>query len=85
MILSSVAAYIGPSSAPPSGGLNWVMAIIPVLLIVLFWALVISCLVRISRYFKTAGKEQKLIRMELGKLAEEVKQVRQELKAERSE
>lgn len=43
-------------------------------------ALVIICLVRASRYFMTAGKEQKLIRMELGKLAEEVHQLRQELK-----
>ena len=32
------------------------------------------------RYLGTAGKEQKLIRMELGKLAEEVHLIRQELK-----
>jgi len=44
-------------------------------------ALVIICLIRISRYFLTAGKEQKLIRMEIGKLAEEVRILRQELKS----
>lgn len=44
------------------------------------FAVVIICLVRMSRYFMTAGKEQKLIRMELGKLAEEVHIIRQELK-----
>ena len=44
------------------------------------FALVIICLVRVSRYFRTAGKEQKLIRMELGKVAEEVHLMRQELK-----
>ncbi len=44
------------------------------------FALVIICLVRVSRYFRTAGKEQKLIRMELGKVAEEVHLIRQELK-----
>ncbi len=44
------------------------------------FALVIICLVRVSRYFRTAGKEQKLIRMELGKVAEEVHLLRQELK-----
>ncbi|MHC4623891.1 MAG: hypothetical protein ACYS4W_08310 [Planctomycetota bacterium] len=44
-------------------------------------ALVIICLVRASKYFMTAGKEQKLTRIELGKLAEEVHQLRQELKA----
>lgn len=44
------------------------------------FALVIICLIRVSRYFMTAGKEQKLIRMELGKVAEEVHLLRQELK-----
>lgn len=44
------------------------------------FALVIICLIRVSRYFLTAGKEQKLIRMEIGKLAEEVHQLRHELK-----
>jgi len=43
------------------------------------FALVIICLVRVARYFRTAGKEQKLIRMELGKVAEEVHLIRQEL------
>ena len=43
------------------------------------FALVIICLVRVARYFRTAGKEQKLIRMELGKVAEEVHLLRQEL------
>ena len=43
-------------------------------------ALVIICLIRVSTYFRTAGKEQKLIRMELGKVAEEMHLLRQELK-----
>jgi hypothetical protein len=43
-------------------------------------ALVIICLVRASRYFMNAGKEQKLIRLELGKLAEEVQIIRRKLK-----
>jgi len=51
---------------------------------VFIFALVIICLIRVSRYFLTAGKEQKLIRMEIGKLAEEVHQLRQELKAGRN-
>lgn len=42
--------------------------------------LVISFLIRTVRYFKTAGNEQKLIRMELGKIADEVQQLRHELK-----
>ena len=47
------------------------------------FALVIICLVRVSRYFRTAGKEQKLIRMELGKVAEEVHLIRQELEGDK--
>lgn len=43
------------------------------------FALIIICLIRVSRYFMNAGKEQKLIRMELGKLADEVHLIRQKL------
>ncbi len=42
-------------------------------------ALVIIGLVRLVKYLGTAGKEMKLTRMEVGKLAEEVHQLRQEL------
>ena len=44
------------------------------------FALIIISLIRIARYFRNAGKEQKLIRLELGKVAEEVHQLRQEFK-----
>ena len=43
-------------------------------------ALIIICLVRASRYFKSAGKERQLTRMELGKVAEEVRLIREHLK-----
>ena len=46
---------------------------------VFLFALIIICLIRFSRYLLTAGKEQKLMRMELGKLAEEVQAIRQKL------
>jgi hypothetical protein len=46
------------------------------------FALVIICLIRIARFFRTAGTEQKLIRLELGKVAEEVHLLRQELKGD---
>ena len=55
-------------------------AIIILVAYVFIFALVIICLIRASRYFMNAGKEQKLIRMELGKLAEEVHLLRQEQK-----
>lgn len=78
-IPTSVPEFVGQPTGP-----NWTV-LIPMLIGVVFWAFVIICLVRVSRYFRNAGKEQKLIRMELGKLAEEVKQVRQVLKNEGSE
>ena len=60
--------------------------LLPVMLAVyaFIFALVIICLIRVSRYFRTAGKEQKLIRMELGKVAEEVHLLRQELKGSKN-
>jgi len=43
-------------------------------------ALVIICIYRAAEYFGSASKEQKLLRIEMGKPAEEVRQLRQELK-----
>ena len=55
-------------------------AVVFVAVYAFIFALVIICLVRLARYFRTAGKEQKIMRMELSKLAEEVHLIRQELK-----
>ncbi len=44
------------------------------------FALIIVGLIRLVRFLGTAGKESKLMRLELGKLAEEVHLIRQELK-----
>lgn len=59
-----------------------VTLIAPIILVayVFIFSLVIICLLRVARYFMSAGKEQKLIRLELGKLAEEVSLIRKELK-----
>ena len=56
--------------------------IVPIIMMIAYvflFALIIICLIRVSRYFLTAGKEQKLIRMELGKMAEEVHLLRQKM------
>jgi len=53
---------------------------IMLLLIIGFWGLVIYGLVQLIRFLASARKEQKLTRMELGKVAEEVHLLRQELK-----
>ncbi len=41
------------------------------------------CLIVVSRYFWTAAKEQKRIRMDMGKLAEEVHLLRRELEQDK--
>ncbi len=65
------------------GTAGFVTLLVGVAAYVFIIALVIICLVRASRYFMNAGKEQKLIRMELGKVAEEVRLIRQELKGDK--
>lgn len=57
-----------------------VFGILAFVIYVFIFALIIICLIRVARYFRDAGKEQKLIRMELGKVAEEVHLLRQEMK-----
>ena len=47
-----------------------------------FFALVIIGLIRLIKFLGSVPKEQKLLRMELGKLAEEVHQIRNELKVD---
>ncbi|MBN1256096.1 MAG: hypothetical protein JXA52_00165 [Planctomycetes bacterium] len=44
------------------------------------FVLIVSFLIRAVKYFKTAGDEQRKTRLELGKIADEVQQLRQELK-----
>lgn len=48
-------------------------------------ALIIIGFIRLVRFLGSASKEVKLTRMEIGKLAEEVHQLRQELKDEKEQ
>lgn len=50
---------------------------------VFVFVLIIICLIRVSRYFRNTGKEQKLMRIEMGKLAEEVHLMRREIKGDK--
>ncbi len=49
----------------------------------LIFVLLIICLFLASRYFLHANREQKLIRMDMGKLAEEVQLLRKKLEHEK--
>ena len=69
-------SYIGP-------GAGWAVQVIPCIAILLgiaFWGLVVYGLIQLIRFLVSARKEQKLIRMELSKLAEEVHLMRKEQK-----
>jgi len=67
------AVSIGGAGVMVFGCIYW-------LLIIGFWGLIIFGIVQLVRYLGSARKEQKLIRMELGKLADEVQQIHKELK-----
>jgi len=64
------------------GGLFMVVA---VLFFIYFIALIILGLIRLVKFLGSVPKEQKLLRMELGKLAEEVHQIRNELKNDKAQ
>jgi hypothetical protein len=71
-----------PTVEPPS----WtfisisIVSLIAILAYGAIFALIIIGLIRLVRFLGSAGKEMKLTRMEVGKLAEEVHLMRQELK-----
>jgi hypothetical protein len=50
-----------------------------------FYSLLALCIYWVAKYFRNAGKEQKLLRMEMGKLAEEVHILRQKFENENKE
>jgi len=54
--------------------------VLVLLVFVFFVCLIIIGLIRLVRFLGSANKEMKLTRMEVGKLAEEVHLLRQELK-----
>lgn len=49
-----------------------------------FFCLLFICVYRAAKFFDGAGKEQKLMRIEIGKLSEEVHLLRQEIKSDRN-
>ena len=77
-MIYDILAYIG--TQPRTFTSVDIFAIVVILIYGGIIALIIIGLIRLVRFLGTAGKEQKLLRMELGKLADEVHLIRQELK-----
>jgi len=67
---------------PPTGPVFWQVFILwlPAIFGIAFYILLAFCIYRAVKYFSSATREQKLLRMEMSKLAEEVHLLRQELK-----
>ena len=72
------------ANAVPEAG-----SFIPVIMVTVIYAfifgLIIIGLLRLVKYLSAAGKEQKLIRMELSKLADELERMRKKNEAEGTE
>lgn len=49
-----------------------------------FFCLLFVCIYRAAKFFDRAGTEQKLLRIEMGKLAEEVHLLRQDIKGDKN-
>ena len=67
---------------PPHGPVFWLLFIqwLSAIFGIAFWIFLAFCIYRAAKYFSSATREQKLLRMEMSKLAEEVHLLRQELK-----
>ncbi len=68
-------------SAPPQS-VHWLLVyqwLVP-LIGLGFFCLLFICIYRAAKFFDGAGKEQKLLRIEMGKMAEEMHLMRREMK-----
>ena len=83
-MICEISAYVQTSTSGAAGPQSrMIPAVFPCIMLLVFigfWGLVIFGLVKLIKYLSSAGREQKLIRMELSKLDDEVGQIRQELK-----
>jgi hypothetical protein len=59
--------------------LLFIQWIVPLIILIFFYIPLVICIWRAAKYFGSAGKEQKLLRIEMGKLAEEVHLLRKDM------
>ena len=74
--LAQTVQYTQPKSTYWLLFIQW---IVPLIILIFFYIPLVVCIWRAAKYFGSAGKEQKLLRIEMGKLAEEVHLLRQEM------
>jgi hypothetical protein len=54
-------------------------------MLIFFYIPLVVCIWRAAKYFGNAGTEQKLLRIEMGKLAEEVQLLRKEMNGDKKQ
>lgn len=82
-ILGQMGGYIPLASHQSVHGLIVYQWLIP-LIGFAFFGLLFVCVYRAAKFFEKAGNEQKLLRIEMGKLAEEMHLMRRETKGDKS-
>lgn len=85
ILLAQAGQYASPKSEYWLNLIQWILPLTPVIAFyirIAFYILIAVCIWRAAKYFSSAVREQKLLRMEMGKLAEEVHLLRQEIKGD---
>ena len=80
MVYTMLLAKTGEYAPPGAGIFKALILWLPAILGIAFWILLAFCIYRAAKFFSSATREQKLLRMEMGKLAEDVRLLRQDLK-----
>ncbi len=80
MVYTTLLMQAGKYALPHSSFWRNFIFFLPAIIGIAFYSLLAFCIYRAVKYFSSATREQKLLRMEMGKLAEEVHLLRQEMK-----
>ena len=81
-LLAQAAQYAYPKSDYWPILVQWLLPLIPV---IAFYIPIFVCAWKAAKYFSSAVREQKLLRMEMGKLAEEVHLLRKEMNSDKKQ
>lgn len=61
------------------GGFEWLVILFVFFALILFWGLIVFGVVMLVRYLKRSSEERQRLRLELGKLTDEMEQMRHDI------
>ena len=61
------------------GGFEWLVIMMALFIVMLKWGLIIAGIIWLVKYLKRSSEERQRFRIELGKLTDEIQQIRQKL------